>query len=78
MQARPPRWAASGGREAHGAVVEFERLSEPPPPPIPDEYVLRPLYARGREVWVSADDAHLHSTPEATSQATTTYEGQIA
>ena len=49
--------------EAHGAVVEYERF-EPPPPQIADEYVLRPLYGRGREIWVSDDSCHLHSTPD--------------
>lgn len=51
----------------HGSVVEYERLSlsdGAPPPSIPDEYVLRPVYSRGREVWVSDDAAHLHSTPD--------------
>ena len=47
--------------ETHGAVVEYERLSDSP---IPEEYVLRPLYGRGREIWVSDDAAHLHSTPD--------------
>ena len=37
---------------------------EPPPPQIADEYVLRPLYGRGREIWVSDDSCHLHSTPD--------------
>ena len=50
--------------EAHGAVVEYERLAEPPPPPVPAEYILRPLYAKGREIFVSNDAHHLHSTPE--------------
>ena len=49
--------------ETHGAVVEYERF-DPPPEPIPDEYVLRPLYGRGREIWVSDDSSHLHSTPD--------------
>jgi len=48
--------------EMHGAVVEYERFEEAPP--IPDEYTLRPLYGRGREIWVSNDAAHLHSTPD--------------
>jgi len=47
--------------EEHGAVVEFERLSDEP---IPEEYVLRPLYGRGREIWVSDDSTHVHSTPD--------------
>ena len=47
--------------EEHGAVVEFERLSNEI---IPAEYVLRPLYGRGREIWVSDDTTHLHSTPD--------------
>lgn len=47
----------------HGAVVEYE-LFEPPPEPIPDEYVLRPGYARGSEIFVSDDTTHLHSTPD--------------
>ena len=49
--------------DAHGAVVEYE-LFEPPPEPIPDEHVLRPGYARGREIFVSDDTTHLHSTPD--------------
>jgi hypothetical protein len=49
--------------ETHGAVVEYERF-DPPPEPIPDEYVLRPLYGRGREIWLSDDSTHLHSTPD--------------
>ena len=49
--------------EAHGAVVEYERF-EPPPPPVPEECVWRPLYSRGREVFVSDDTTHLHSTPD--------------
>ena len=48
--------------EAHGMVVEFERFE--PPLEIPEEHVLRPLYSRGREVWVSDDSTHLHSTPD--------------
>ena len=47
--------------DTHGAVVEFERLTESA---IPDEYWLRPLYSKGKEVWVSDDAAHLHSTPD--------------
>lgn len=47
--------------ETHGAVVEYERLSSEP---IPEECLLRPLYGKGREVWVSVDSAHLHSTPD--------------
>ena len=53
----------SSGRAEHGAVVEFERL-QPSPGMIPDEYVLRPIYRRGCEVWVSNDAFHLHSTPD--------------
>lgn len=49
--------------DAHGAVVEYE-LFEPPPEPIVEEYVLRPGYARGREIFVSDDTTHLHSTPD--------------
>ena len=49
--------------DTHGAVVEFEQF-EPPPEPIPEEYVLRPLYSRGREIWISDDTTHLHSTPD--------------
>ena len=41
-------------------MVEYERLGGEP---IPDEFVMRPLYSKGREVWVSDDAAHLHSTP---------------
>ena len=47
--------------DTHGAVVEYERLGGEP---IPDEFVMRPLYSKGREVWVSDDAAHLHSTPD--------------
>ena len=43
--------------------VEFGRLAEPAPV-VPEEFVFRPLYSRGREVWVSDDSAHLHSTPD--------------
>ena len=50
--------------DTHGAVVQFERLSDPPPPPIPPEYLLRPLYSRGREIWISDDSTHVHSTPD--------------
>lgn len=53
----------SAGDE-HGAVVEFERLSDPPPAPIPDEYVFRPIYRKGQEVWVSNDASYVHSTPD--------------
>ena len=53
----------SAGDE-HGAVVEYERLSDPPPDRIDDAFVLRPLYSKGREVWVSNDAHHLHSTPD--------------
>lgn len=49
--------------DEHGAVVEFERF-EPPPEPPAEEFVLRPIYSRGREVWVSDDTTHLHSTPD--------------
>ena len=49
--------------DTHGAVVEFERF-EPPPEPPAEEYVLRPLYTRGREIWISDDTTHLHSTPD--------------
>ncbi|KAL1496434.1 hypothetical protein AB1Y20_016389 [Prymnesium parvum] len=49
--------------EEHGAVVEYERY-DPPPDPIPEEYVLRPIYSRGREIWISDDSTHLHSTPD--------------
>ena len=49
--------------DVHGPVVEFERF-DPPPDPIPDEFVLRPLYSRGREVWISNDSTHVHSTPD--------------
>lgn len=57
----------SDGGDSHGAVVEYERLSlddGAAPPPIPDEYILRPMYSKGRELWVSDDAAHLHSTPD--------------
>lgn len=55
--------------EAHGAVVEYERLGEDRLPDagdrvIAEEFILRPLYGRGREIWVSSDAAHLHSTPD--------------
>jgi hypothetical protein len=53
----------SAGDE-HGAVVEFERLSDPPPAPIAEKFVVRPLYRKGREIWVSDDTTHLHSTPD--------------
>ena len=48
--------------EQHGAVVEYEKLAGAQT--IPEEFVLRPLYGRGREIWVSDDAAHLHSTPD--------------
>ena len=44
------------------AVVEYEKLAGAQT--IPEEFVLRPLYGRGREIWVSDDAAHLHSTPD--------------
>ena len=50
--------------DTHGAVVEYERLQDPPPPQIPEDYILRPVYRRGCEVWVSDDASHLHSTPD--------------
>ena len=49
--------------DEHGSIVEFERF-EPPQPKLPDEYVWRPLYSRGREIFVSDDSAHMHSTPD--------------
>ena len=49
--------------DAHGSIVEFERF-EPQPAKVPDEYVWRPLYSRGREIFVSDDAAHMHSTPD--------------
>ena len=48
--------------EEHGAIVEYERFADAPP--IGDEYTLRPLYSKGREIWVSDDSTHLHSTPD--------------
>lgn len=47
----------------HGAVVEFELFS-PHPEAIPGELVVKPIYSKGREVWVSNDATHLHSTPD--------------
>lgn len=52
----------TAGGDTHGSIVEYERFADAPT--IPEEYVLRPLYARGRELWVSDDSAHLHSTPD--------------
>lgn len=43
--------------------VEFEELNEPNPTAIPDEYVFRPTYSKGREVWVSNDALHLIAEP---------------
>ena len=48
--------------EEHGAIVEYERYEGAPS--IPDAHVLRPLYSKGREIWVSDDATHLHSTPD--------------
>ena len=53
--------------DEHGAIVEFERF-EPPPSAVPDEYVWRPLYSRGRELFVSDDSTHMHSTPDVQSR----------
>jgi hypothetical protein len=50
--------------EVHGAVVEYERLDEPAPPPVPGEFILRPLFGRDREIFISQDNTHLHSTPD--------------
>lgn len=44
-------------------VVQYERF-EPTPEPIPEDYVLKPIYSRGREIWISDDSTHLHSTPD--------------
>ena len=52
----------TSGRDEHGAIVEYKRYESAPP--IGDEYVLRPLYSKGREIWVSDDTTHLHSTPD--------------
>ena len=48
--------------EAHGAVVQYEQLPEAPP--IGEDCILRPSYARGRELFISNDQSHLHSTPD--------------
>jgi hypothetical protein len=44
------------------------RRYEPPEPPPGEPYVLRPLYSRGREIWVYDDTTHLHSTPDRQSR----------
>lgn len=49
--------------DTHGRVVEYERFENSPH--IDERFVLRPLYGRGREIWVSDDSTHLHSTPDA-------------
>lgn len=53
-----------------GAVVEWERVCAAAglPPTIPPQYVLRPRFARGAELLVYSDEAHLHSAPDAIHQ----------
>lgn len=43
--------------------MQFEKF-QPMPKSIPEKNVLRPLYSRGREIWISDDSIHLHSTPD--------------
>ena len=45
-------------------IGSWRERFEPTPAPIPEEYVLRPLYSKGREIWISDDSTHLHSTPD--------------
>ena len=42
--------------------TQYERFEAAPE--IGEEYVLRPIYSRGREIWISDDSTHLHSTPD--------------
>ena len=49
--------------DIHGQVVQLEQF-DPPLGRISDEFVVRPMYSSGREVWVSNDKTHVHSTPD--------------
>ena len=59
----------STGGAPRGAVIEWERLcaaaGRPPHEPLPPQYVLRPRFARGAELLLYSDEAHLHSAPDA-------------
>ena len=60
---RPPPGASIGD------VYEYERYESAgdgsaAPPEITDEFVVRPVYARGKEVVVWDDSTHLHSAPD--------------
>lgn len=46
-----------------GERVEYREMSAPSETAIPDEYVFRPVYSKGREVWVSSDATHLYAEP---------------
>mmetsp|Transcript_26442 Transcript_26442/g.49902 ORF Transcript_26442/g.49902 Transcript_26442/m.49902 type:complete len:236 (-) Transcript_26442:188-895(-) len=46
-----------------GSVIEYERY-QPTPPPIPEEFIMRPVYRKGKEIMVYRDADHLHSAPD--------------
>jgi len=55
----------SGG----GAVVQYDEFegvgqSEDLPNPLPESVILRPWYAKGREIMVYDDSWHIHSAPD--------------
>ena len=51
---------------ARGAVVEWERVCAAAglSSALPPQYVLRPRFARGAELLLYSDEAHLHSAPD--------------
>lgn len=53
---------------AFSCPVTCIRRYNPPEPPPCEPHVLRPLYSRGREVWLYDDTTHLHSTPDRQSR----------
>jgi hypothetical protein len=54
------------GGAPRGAVVEWERVcaAQGLPPLLPPQFVLRPRFARGAELLLYSDEAHLHSAPD--------------
>ena len=50
-------------QERRGQVVQYDQY-QPYPGDIPEEFVIRPVYKQGCEIFVYYDNAHLHSTPD--------------
>jgi len=46
-----------------GEVIEWEQYT-PEPEPIPEKYIIRPVFKRGQEIVVYNDAFHLHSAPD--------------